>query len=41
MDREVMHLRDSLVSRYASMIYNGYWFAPERIALQALSYNFV
>jgi argininosuccinate synthase len=36
MDREVMHLRDSLVSRYAEMIYNGYWFAPERIALQAL-----
>jgi len=36
MDREVMHLRDSLVSRYASMVYNGYWFAPERIALQAL-----
>jgi argininosuccinate synthase len=36
MDREVMHLRDSMVSRYASMIYNGFWFAPERIALQAL-----
>jgi argininosuccinate synthase len=36
MDREVMHLRDSLVPRYAEMIYNGYWFAPERIALQAL-----
>ena len=36
MDREVMHLRDSLVSRYAEMIYNGYWFAPERLALQAL-----
>ncbi len=36
MDREVMHLRDSLVSRYASMIYNGYWFSPERLALQAL-----
>jgi argininosuccinate synthase len=36
MDREVMHLRDSLVSRYASMIYNGYWFSPERQALQAL-----
>lgn len=36
MDREVVHLRDSLVSRYASMIYNGFWFAPERIALQTL-----
>jgi len=36
MDREVMHLRDSLVPRYASMIYNGFWFAPERLALQAL-----
>lgn len=36
LDRELMHLRDSLVSRYAAMIYNGYWFAPEREALQAL-----
>jgi len=36
MDREVMHLRDSLVSRYASMIYNGFWFSPERRVLQAL-----
>lgn len=36
MDREVMHLRDSLVSRYADIIYNGYWFSPEREALQAL-----
>jgi len=36
MDREVMHLRDSMVSRYASMIYNGFWFAPERLALQAM-----
>jgi len=36
MDREVMHLRDSLVPRYAEMVYNGYWFAPEREALQAL-----
>jgi len=36
MDREVMHLRDSLIPRYAEMVYNGYWFAPERIALQAL-----
>ncbi len=36
MDREVMNLRDSLVPRYAAMVYNGYWFAPERVALQAL-----
>ena len=36
LDREVMHLRDSLVPRYAEMIYNGYWFAPERHMLQAL-----
>jgi argininosuccinate synthase len=36
MDREVMHLRDSLVPRYASMIYNGFWFSPERRVLQAL-----
>ena len=36
MDREVMHLRDSLVARYAAMIYNGFWFAPERVVLQAL-----
>jgi argininosuccinate synthase len=36
MDREVMHLRDSLIPRYAEMVYYGYWFAPERLALQAL-----
>ncbi len=36
LDREVMHLRDSLVPRYAEMVYNGYWFSPERCALQAL-----
>lgn len=36
LDREVMHLRDSLVSRYAEMVYYGFWFAPERVALQAL-----
>jgi len=35
MDREVMFLRDSLVPEYARMIYNGFWFAPERLALQA------
>jgi argininosuccinate synthase len=36
MDREAMHTRDSLVPRYAAMIYNGYWFAPEREQLQAM-----
>ncbi|MGF9915626.1 argininosuccinate synthase [Paenibacillus ehimensis] len=36
MDREVMHLRDSFISRYSSLVYNGFWFAPERLALQAL-----
>ena len=36
MDREVMHLRDSLIPKYAEMVYYGFWFAPERLALQAL-----
>jgi len=36
MDREVMHIRDSLVPRYAEMIYYGYWFSPEREMMQAL-----
>ena len=36
LDREVMHLRDSLVPRYAEMIYYGYWFSPEREILQKL-----
>jgi argininosuccinate synthase len=36
MDREVMHLRDSLIPKYAQLVYNGFWFAPEREALQAL-----
>ncbi len=35
LDREVLHLRDGLVPRYAEMIYYGFWFAPERRALQA------
>ncbi len=34
MDREVMHLRDSLIPQYARLIYNGYWFSPERKVLQ-------
>jgi argininosuccinate synthase len=36
MDREVMHLRDSLIPKYSELVYNGFWFAPERHALQAL-----
>jgi argininosuccinate synthase len=36
MDREVMHLRDSLIPRYAEMVYYGYWFAPERELLQKM-----
>jgi argininosuccinate synthase len=36
LDREALHLRDSLVPRYAEMIYYGFWFAPERTALQRL-----
>jgi argininosuccinate synthase len=34
LDREVLHLRDSLIPRYAEMIYYGFWFSPEREALQ-------
>jgi len=30
LDREVAHLKDDLMPRYASMIYNGYWWSPER-----------
>jgi argininosuccinate synthase len=36
LDREVLHLRDGLMPRYAEMIYYGFWFAPERHALQTL-----
>ena len=36
MDRDLMHLRDSLIPRYAELIYYGFWYAPEREALQAL-----
>ncbi len=36
LDRESMHLRDQLVSQYATMVYNGFWHSPEREALQAL-----
>jgi len=34
LDREVAHLKDDLMPRYASLVYNGYWFSPEREALQ-------
>ena len=34
MDREVMFLRDSLIPSYSKMIYNGFWYSPERILLQ-------
>lgn len=36
MDREVLHLRDSLVPQYSRMIYNGFWFSPERRVLQEM-----
>ena len=36
MDREVMHLRDSLIPKYAELIYNGFWFSPEREMLQRM-----
>ena len=36
LDRELAHLKDDLMPRYAKLVYNGYWFSPERLALQAL-----
>ena len=36
LDREVLALKDDLMPRYARMIYNGYWFSPERLLLQSL-----
>jgi len=36
LDREVAHLKDELMPRYAKMIYNGYWWAPERVMMQAM-----
>ncbi|MCI4625930.1 MAG: argininosuccinate synthase, partial [Candidatus Magnetoovum sp. WYHC-5] len=39
LDREVLHLRDSLINQYAGMVYNGYWFSPERKALQVFTDN--
>lgn len=35
LDREVMHLKDEWIQRYASLVYNGYWFSPERTMIQA------
>jgi argininosuccinate synthase len=35
-DREAMHIRDGLIPKYAQLVYNGFWFAPERHAIQAL-----
>ncbi len=36
LDREVAHLKDDLMARYASLVYTGYWWSPERLALQGL-----
>ncbi|MAM88233.1 argininosuccinate synthase [Allohahella sp. A8] len=36
LDKEVAHLKDSIMPKYAEMIYNGYWWSPERVALQKL-----
>ncbi len=36
LDREVVHLRDSLIPKYAELVYYGFWFSPERLALQSL-----
>jgi argininosuccinate synthase len=39
LDREVMHLKNELMPKYAKLIYNGYWWSPEREALQTLIDN--
>ena len=39
LDREVTHLRDELSPRYAEMVYNGFWYSPERVALQSFMDN--
>src|SRR5256885_8126511 len=36
LDREAMHLKESLMPRYAELVYYGFWFSPERLMLQAL-----
>jgi argininosuccinate synthase len=37
LDREVLHLRDSMIPKYAELVYNGYWFSPERRMIQAMA----
>jgi argininosuccinate synthase len=39
LDRELAHLKDDLMPRYASLVYNGYWWSPEREAIQSLVDN--
>lgn len=39
LDRELLHLRDSMIPKYAELIYNGFWFSPERDALQGFMDN--
>ena len=36
LDREILHLRDSLIPKYSELIYNGFWFSPERLLLQTM-----
>jgi argininosuccinate synthase len=36
LDREVAHLKDELMPKYASLIYNGFWWSPERVMLQQM-----
>ena len=36
MDREVMHLRDSMIPKYSELVYNGFWFSPEMKILQGM-----
>ena len=36
LDREIMHLKEDVMNQYARLIYNGYWFSPERLSLQSL-----
>ena len=36
LDREMLHLKEDLTNRYSRLIYNGYWFSPERESLQSL-----
>jgi argininosuccinate synthase len=36
LDREVINLKDSLMPKYAALVYNGFWYSPERTALQAM-----